>query len=101
MGVEASGWQGATTENIGDMDVCEAAYLLFSVPYFLFTERKRAARNKKYYPIDTGSQAHGRYAHGRGQSSHPGIQIFRASMTSEPTGRGRCSGDLAKNANPL
>jgi predicted AAA+ superfamily ATPase len=36
------------------LEACEAAYLLFSVPYFAFSERKRAARNKKYYPIDTG-----------------------------------------------
>jgi len=33
---------------------CEAAYLVFSVPYFAFSDRKRSARNKKYYPIDTG-----------------------------------------------
>ncbi len=32
----------------------ESAYLLFAVPYFAFSERKRAARNKKYYPVDTG-----------------------------------------------
>jgi predicted AAA+ superfamily ATPase len=31
----------------------EDAYLLFSVPYFAFSERKRLARNKKYYPVDT------------------------------------------------
>jgi predicted AAA+ superfamily ATPase len=34
------------------IDACEAAYLLFPVPWFAFSERKRAARNKKYYPID-------------------------------------------------
>ncbi len=33
---------------------CEAAYLVFSVPFFAFSDRKRAARNKKYYPVDTG-----------------------------------------------
>lgn len=33
---------------------CEAAYLVFSVPYFAYSDRKRAARNKKYYPVDTG-----------------------------------------------
>jgi uncharacterized protein len=38
----------------GYLEACEAAYLLFSVPYFAFSERKRAARNKKYYPVDTG-----------------------------------------------
>ncbi len=36
------------------LEACEAAYLLFSVPYFAHSERKRAARNKKFYPIDTG-----------------------------------------------
>ena len=36
------------------LEASEAAYLLFSVPFFAFSERKRANRNKKYYPIDTG-----------------------------------------------
>ena len=36
------------------LEASEAAYLLFSVPYFAFSERRRANRNKKYYPIDTG-----------------------------------------------
>lgn len=36
------------------LEACEAAYLLFSVPYFAYSERKRAGRNRKYYPIDTG-----------------------------------------------
>lgn len=38
----------------GYLAACEAAYLLFSVPYFAFSDRKRAARNRKYYPVDTG-----------------------------------------------
>jgi len=38
----------------GYLAACEAAYLVFSVPYFAFSHRKRSARNKKYYPIDTG-----------------------------------------------
>lgn len=33
---------------------CEQAYLLFSCPWFTFSERKRAQRNRKYYPVDTG-----------------------------------------------
>ena len=33
---------------------CESAYLLFSCPYFAFSERRRASRNRKYYPVDTG-----------------------------------------------
>jgi predicted AAA+ superfamily ATPase len=36
------------------LEACEAAYLLFSCPYFAFSARKRAARNRKYYPVDTG-----------------------------------------------
>jgi uncharacterized protein len=38
----------------GYLAACEAAYLLFSVPYFAFSARKRSARNRKYYPVDTG-----------------------------------------------
>lgn len=37
----------------GYLEACEAAYLLFSCPYFAFSERKRAAYNRKYYPVDT------------------------------------------------
>jgi uncharacterized protein len=36
------------------LEASEAAYLLFSTPYFAFSERRRANRNRKYYPIDTG-----------------------------------------------
>lgn len=36
------------------LEACEDAYLLFGVPYFAYSERKRRARSKKYYPIDTG-----------------------------------------------
>lgn len=36
------------------LEACEAAYLLFSCPYFAFSARKRASRNRKYYPVDTG-----------------------------------------------
>lgn len=38
----------------GYLAACESAYLIFSVPFFAFSERKRVARNRKYYPIDTG-----------------------------------------------
>jgi predicted AAA+ superfamily ATPase len=38
----------------GYLDACEDAYVLFGVPYFAFSERKRTHRNKKYYPVDTG-----------------------------------------------
>lgn len=38
----------------GYLEACEAAYLLFSCPYFAYSERKRASRNRKVYPIDTG-----------------------------------------------
>jgi predicted AAA+ superfamily ATPase len=36
------------------LEAAEAAYLLFRCPYFAFSERKRASRNTKYYPVDTG-----------------------------------------------
>ncbi len=46
---------GLATDTAGAyLDACEAAYLLFQVPYFATSERKRAGRNRKVYPIDTG-----------------------------------------------
>jgi hypothetical protein len=36
------------------LEASEAAYLVFGVPFFAFSERRRAHRNKKYYPIDNG-----------------------------------------------
>ncbi|MCB9630411.1 MAG: ATP-binding protein [Sandaracinaceae bacterium] len=46
---------GIATDTAGSyLDACEAAYLLFQVPYFATSERKRAQRNRKVYPIDTG-----------------------------------------------
>lgn len=36
------------------LEAIESAYLAFSCPYFAYSERKRLARNKKYYPVDTG-----------------------------------------------
>ena len=36
------------------LDACEQAYLLFACPWFAYSERKRAQRNRKYYPVDTG-----------------------------------------------
>lgn len=35
------------------LQACEDAYLLFSCPYFAYSEAKRVRRNKKYYAIDT------------------------------------------------
>ncbi len=50
-----AGATGIAIETAGSyLEACEAAYLLFSVPFFAFSERKRAHRNRKYYPIDTG-----------------------------------------------
>lgn len=50
-----AGATGIAVDTAGSyLEACEAAYLLFSVPYFAFSERKRASRNRKYYPIDTG-----------------------------------------------
>lgn len=46
---------GVSTDTAGSyLEACEAAYLLFRVPFFAFSERKRAHRNAKYYPVDTG-----------------------------------------------
>lgn len=36
------------------LEATESAYLAFSCPYFAYSERRRAVRNKKYYPVDTG-----------------------------------------------
>lgn len=36
------------------LEASEAAFLLFSVPFFAFSERRRAHRNRKFYPVDTG-----------------------------------------------
>lgn len=38
----------------GYLAACEDAYLLFGVPFFAYSERKRAAYNRKYYPVDPG-----------------------------------------------
>jgi predicted AAA+ superfamily ATPase len=36
------------------LDACEQAYLIFSVPFFGYTQSKTRQRNKKYYAIDSG-----------------------------------------------
>lgn len=36
------------------VDAIESAYLAFACPFFVWSARKRAARNKKYYPVDPG-----------------------------------------------
>jgi hypothetical protein len=36
------------------LEAAENAYLVFGVPFFAFSERKRASHPKKYYPVDTG-----------------------------------------------
>jgi hypothetical protein len=36
------------------LQAAEAAYLAFACPFFAWSARKRAARQKKYYPVDTG-----------------------------------------------
>jgi len=36
------------------LDATESAYLVFSCPYFAWSARQRSARNRKYYPVDTG-----------------------------------------------
>jgi predicted AAA+ superfamily ATPase len=50
-----AGATGLTVDTVGTyLSACESAYLLFSCPYFAFSERKRSKRNKKYYPVDPG-----------------------------------------------
>jgi uncharacterized protein len=39
------------------LEACEQAYLLFTCPYFAFSEKKRLAQHKKFYPIDPGLHA--------------------------------------------
>lgn len=36
------------------LQACEDAYLIFSCPYFAYSEAKRIRHNRKYYAIDTG-----------------------------------------------
>lgn len=36
------------------VEACEAAYLVLGCPFFAYSERQRASRNRKFYPIDTG-----------------------------------------------
>lgn len=36
------------------LQAAEDAYLLFACPYFTYSSRKQAVRNKKYYPVDPG-----------------------------------------------
>jgi hypothetical protein len=46
---------GVAVETAGSyLAAAESAYLLFSCPYFAFSERRRASRNRKYYPVDPG-----------------------------------------------
>ncbi|MCA8973435.1 MAG: ATP-binding protein, partial [Planctomycetes bacterium] len=36
------------------VEALEGAYMAFSCPFFAWSERKRSARNRKYYPVDSG-----------------------------------------------
>lgn len=46
---------GLAIETVGGyLDACEAARLIFSCPFFAYSERKRASMNRKYYPVDPG-----------------------------------------------
>ena len=59
-GAEASlrriaGASGVAVDTVsGYLDACEQAYLMFSCPWFAWSARKRAHRNRKYYPVDSG-----------------------------------------------
>jgi len=60
MGSEVSqrslaGLLGVSADTVGAyLDACAAAYLILPCPYFSFSERKRTARHRKFYPIDIG-----------------------------------------------
>lgn len=46
---------GLTVDTVKSyLAACEDAYLLFECQFFAFSEKKRLARQKKYYPIDCG-----------------------------------------------
>lgn len=46
---------GLTVDTVKSyLEACEQAYLLFSCPYFAFSEKKQLSKQKKYYPIDPG-----------------------------------------------
>lgn len=46
---------GLAVETVGGyLHACEAAHLIFACPFFAYSERKRAAMNRKYYPVDPG-----------------------------------------------
>ena len=50
-----AGLVGLTADSVGSyLESAESAYLLFSCPYFAFSEKKRIQRNVKYYAVDTG-----------------------------------------------
>jgi len=36
------------------LNACATAYLVYQCPFFAWSERKRASRSAKYYPVDTG-----------------------------------------------
>ncbi len=46
---------GVSTDTIGaHLDACEAGYILLQCPCFTYSEKQRAARHRKDYPIDLG-----------------------------------------------
>jgi len=50
-----AGALGIATDTAGVwLEACQDAYLLFACPFFAWSERKRAHRNVKYYPVDSG-----------------------------------------------
>ena len=45
---------GVAVETVASyLEACEQAYLLFPCSWFAYSQRKRARRNRKYYPVDT------------------------------------------------
>ncbi len=50
-----AGAAGVAVDTAGSyLQAAEDAHLLFGVPYFAWSQRRRVSRNRKFYPIDTG-----------------------------------------------
>lgn len=60
------------------LTACEQAYLLFSCPFFAFSEKKRLLKQKKYYPIDSGLRSAITSTTGRDMGKNLELIVFLA-----------------------
>lgn len=58
------------------LEACEDAYLLFSCPFFAFSEKQQLSKQKKYYPIDSGLRYAVTSTHGRDLGKSLELMIF-------------------------